>query len=50
MQYHKVRAGVSKLRISRSEFIKAFNDLPLIAVNPIQQRGQDIVFQLEFFV
>ncbi|MFN6089961.1 MAG: hypothetical protein ACK5YS_00665 [bacterium] len=50
MQYHKVRPGVSKLRISRSEFIKAFNDLPLIAFNPIQQRGQDIVFQLEFFV
>lgn len=50
MQYHKVRPGVSKLRISRTEFIKAFNDLALIAVNPIQQRGQDIVFQLEFFV
>jgi hypothetical protein len=50
MQYHKVRPGVSKIRISRTEFIKAFNDLAIIAVNPIQQRGQDIVFQLEFFV
>ena len=50
MQYHKVRPGVSKLRISRSEFIKAFNDLPILAINPLQQRGQDIVFQLEFYV
>jgi hypothetical protein len=50
MQYHKVRPGVSKLRISRTEFIKAFNDSAIIAVNPIQQRGQDIVFQLEFFI
>jgi hypothetical protein len=50
MQYHKVRPGVSKLRISRNEFIKAFNDMPILAVNPLQQRGQEIVFQLEFFV
>jgi hypothetical protein len=50
MQYHKVRPGVSKLRISRSEFIKAFNDLAILAVNPIQLKGQDIVFQLEFYV
>ncbi|MFM7428269.1 MAG: hypothetical protein KA713_04130 [Chryseotalea sp. WA131a] len=50
MQYHKVRMGVSKLRISRAEFIRAFNDLPIIAVNPIQQRGQEIVFQLQFYV
>jgi hypothetical protein len=38
------------LRISRAEFIRAFNDLPIIAVNPIQQRGQEIVFQLQFYV
>ena len=50
MQYHKVRPGVSKLRISRNEFIRAFNDMPILAVNPLQQRGQEIVFQLEFFV
>jgi hypothetical protein len=48
MQYHKVRPGVSKIRVSRSEFIKAFNDLSIIAINPL--RGQDIVFQLEFYV
>jgi hypothetical protein len=50
MQYHKVRPGISKMRISRSEFIKAFNDLSILAINPLQQRGQEIVFQLEFYV
>ena len=50
MQYHKVRPGQSKLRISRTEFIKAYNDFPILAVRPIQQRGQDAVFELEFFV
>jgi hypothetical protein len=50
MQYHKVRPGVNKLRIPRQEFIKAFNDMAILAINPIQQRGQDIVFQLEFYV
>jgi hypothetical protein len=50
MQYHKVRPGVSKMRISRSEFIKAFNDLPIIAIAPLQLHGQGDVFQLEFYV
>lgn len=50
MQYHKVRPGQSKQRISRTEFIKAYNDLPLLAIKPLQQRGQDAVFELEFFV
>lgn len=50
MQYHKVRPGVSKLRISRSEFIKAYNELTILAIHPLPLRGQDAVFQLEFFV
>jgi hypothetical protein len=50
MQYHKVRPGVSKLRISRSEFIKAYNNSAIMAVRPIQMRDQEIAFQLEFYV
>jgi hypothetical protein len=50
MQYHKVKPGISKMRVSRSEFIKAFNELSIIAVNPLQLRGQEEVFQLEFYV
>lgn len=50
MQYHKVRPGVSKLRISRSEFIKAYNELPILAIHPIPLRGQEVVFQLEFYI
>lgn len=50
MQYHKVKPGQSKLRISRVEFIKAYNDSAIIAINPLQLKGQDGVFQFEFYV
>ncbi len=50
MQYHKVKPGVSKERISRSEFIRAYNEMPILAIMPIPLKGQDIVFQLEFYV
>ena len=50
MQYHKVRPGVTKLRISRSEFIKAYNNSVILAVRPMQIRDQEIAFQLEFYV
>ncbi len=50
MQYHKIKPGHSKVRISRIEFIKAFNDLPIIAVKPIPLKGEENAFQLEFFV
>ena len=50
MQYYKVRPGISKLRISRSEFIKTYNNSAILAVKPIQMRDQEIAFQLEFYV
>jgi hypothetical protein len=50
MQYHRIKPGLSKLRISRTEFIKAYNDTPIIALRPIQQTGQEAVFQLEFYI
>jgi len=50
MQYHKIKPGQSKLRISRTEFIKAYNDSQILAINPGQLRGQDTVFQFEFYV
>jgi len=50
MQYHKVRPGQSKQRISRTEFIKAYNEVPILAVKPLPLKGQDAVFQLEFYV
>lgn len=50
MQYHRIRPGINKLRISRTEFIKAYNELPILAINPMQLRGQETVFQLEFYV
>ena len=50
MQYHKVVPGKSKERISRNEFITAFNSLPILAVRPIPLRDNDALFQLEFYV
>jgi hypothetical protein len=50
MQYHRVKPGHNKVRISRTEFIKAYNDSPIIAINPLQLKGHDGVFQFEFYV
>jgi hypothetical protein len=50
MQYHRVKPGQSKLRISRSEFIKAYNEGQVIAIKPLQIPGQDAVFQFEFYI
>ena len=50
MQYHKIRPGHSKLRISRSEFIKAYNSVQMIAVQPIQIQSNETDFQIEFYI
>jgi hypothetical protein len=50
MQYHKIKPGKSKLRISRSEFIRTFNSAPIIAMRPLQVNGNDTDFQMEFYV
>lgn len=50
MQYHRIKPGASKLRISRTEFIRAYNDLPIIAIKPIQQPRQETIFEFEFYV
>lgn len=50
MQYHKIKPGHSKVRISRTEFIKAYNSIQMIAVKPIQMQGNETDFQLEFYI
>jgi len=50
MQYHRIKPGQSKVRISRAEFIKTYNDARILAINPLQLNGQDTVFQFEFYV
>ena len=50
MQYQRIKPGQNKVRISRTEFIKAYNDSSIIAINPLQIKGQDGVFQFEFYV
>jgi hypothetical protein len=50
MQYHRIKPGQGKLRISRTEFIRAYNESEILAIQPLQQRGQDAIFQFEFYV
>jgi hypothetical protein len=50
MQYHRIKPGHSKVRISRTDFIKAYNESQILAINPLQQRGQDSIFQFEFYI
>ena len=49
MQYHKIKPGESKERISRTEFIEVFNTARILAMRPIPTDNMD-VFQLEFYV
>ena len=50
MQYHKIKTGVSKVRISRAEFIKAFNSAHILSMQPLQLHGNDQAFQIEFYI
>ena len=50
MQYHRIRPGHSRLRISRTDFIRAYNELNILAIRPLPMRANDIAFQLEFYV
>lgn len=50
MQYHRIKPGHSKVRISRTDFIRAYNESQILAINPLQQRGQEAIFQFEFYV
>ncbi|ELR73860.1 hypothetical protein C900_00024 [Fulvivirga imtechensis AK7] len=49
MQYHKIKPGQSKERISRTEFIDVFNNANILAVRPIPVKTSP-VFQLEFYI
>ena len=49
MQYHKVKPDQFKERITRTEFIEAFNTLEILAMKPLQEKTSP-VFQLEFYV
>lgn len=50
MQYYKIKPGFSKLRISRTEFIKAYNNAQIMAMKPVQDQGNETDFQIEVYV
>lgn len=49
MQYHRIKPGENKQRISRTQFIDAFNSQNIIAIRPLPLENAE-VFQLEFYV
>lgn len=49
MQYHKMKQGQRKERISRTAFIDAFNNEQIIAMRPLPVHGSP-VFELEFYI
>ncbi len=50
MQYHEIIPGGIRKRISRAEFISAFNNSKIIALRPNQVADNSSTFQLEFFI
>lgn len=49
MQYHRIKPGISRERISRSEFIEVFNTSVILGVRPIPLENAPVI-QLEFYV
>jgi hypothetical protein len=50
MQYHRIKPGQSKSRISRNEFIRAYNSAHILAMRPLPVSGNETDFQLEFYI
>ena len=49
MQYHKIKPGVSKERISRTEFVHIYNNARILALRPLQEK-ESPVFQIEIYI
>lgn len=49
MQYHKIVPGRSKARISRTEFIEAYNTRQILAIRPLPGKVAASDFQIEFY-
>ncbi len=50
MQYYLIRKGEKKRRISRTEFVRAFNNQQIIAIKPEQSKTEDQAIQMEIYV
>jgi hypothetical protein len=48
MQYYREFKDGSRARIGRNEFITAYNNKPVVAVQPIPSKTN--VFQLQFYI
>lgn len=49
MQYYRTPRGKNRERISRTEFIHAYNHKEITALTPIQARRGTPSFQIEFY-
>ena len=50
MQYYRSRKGKSRIRISRNEFMKIYNNSNIIAFKPIQNKEDDSPLQMDIYV
>lgn len=50
MQYYCTEQKGSRKRITRSEFIEAYNKKPIMAIRPLTKNPHPDLFQMEFFV
>ena len=50
MQYYCSDKAGSRKRITRGEFIEAFNNKPIIAIKPLTENIHPDLFQVEFYV
>lgn len=50
MQYYKTIPGMSKDRITRTEFCDAYNLKKIVGIKPLQTNLGTSVFQMEFYI
>ena len=50
MQYYRQEPGKGRARIGRQDFIYAYNEMDIIALNPLKANTSKSIFQLEFYV
>lgn len=50
MQYYKVSKGRNRIRITRNEFLDAYNKSKIIAVKPIQEKEDPSHLRMDFFI
>lgn len=49
MQYYKILPGKSRRRISRANFIEAYNSCTILGIKPLKSSASGGFFEIEFY-